>query len=330
MARRLNRRAFMEASLAAAACGATLGAERGRAAEAAAKAKVAPGGAAKKPAQTLPTGKIGKMTVSRMLLGGNLLTHYTHSRDLKYVYRLTANYNTEEKILETLALAEQNGINTLSIHNHPPAMKILKKYREKHGGKIQWIVCPTADIVPGMKDYRRQVDELIDMGTEAIYVWGVRSDPLAAQGKLKLLAEAVELPKLHNVPSGVGGHDLNVVKQCEKHKVPADFYIKTFHHHRYPTGPRPDELTGPYREYPGYWCKDPKETIEVMAKVTKPWIAFKVMAAGAIPPKSAFEYVFANGADHVLAGMFDFEIAEDARIVKDVLAKVKRSRPWES
>ena len=51
----------------------------------------------------LPRGKIGKLEVSRLILGGNLFTHYTHSRDLKYVYALAARYNTDEKILETLA-----------------------------------------------------------------------------------------------------------------------------------------------------------------------------------------------------------------------------------
>jgi hypothetical protein len=67
-----------------------------------------------------------------------------------------------------------------------------------------------------------------------------------------------------------------------------------------------------------------------MKDVEKPWIAFKVMAAGAIPPQDAFRYVFENGADHVLAGMFDFEIAEDVRIANDVLSKVSRVRPWRS
>jgi hypothetical protein len=66
---------------------------------------------------TLPKGKIGNLEISRILLGGNLLTHYTHSRDLRYVYNLCAHYNTEDKIHETMALAEAHGIDTLSIHN---------------------------------------------------------------------------------------------------------------------------------------------------------------------------------------------------------------------
>ena len=67
-----------------------------------------------------------------------------------------------------------------------------------------------------------------------------------------------------------------------------------------------------------------------MKTVEKPWFAFKVMAAGAIPPDNAFRYAFENGADHVLAGMFDFEIAEDVAIANKILANVKRARPWRS
>ena len=281
------------------------------------------------PRNTLAKGKIGNLEISRLILGGNLLTHYTHSRDLKYVYSLAAHYNTDEKIMETLALAEAHGINTVSMHNPPHPISVLRRYRKERGGKIKWIICPTAPPEPDMAKYRQHVEELIKDGCEAIYLWGVHADSLVAQKKFDLVAKAVELPKEFGVPSGVGGHSLDVVKACEQYGVKADFYIKTFHHHSYPTGPKPEQLQAPYNEFPGYWCKDPKETAEFMQTVQKPWIAFKTMAAGAIPPKQAFRYAYSSGADFVLAGMFDFEIEEDVKIAKETVAgNAERTRPW--
>jgi len=277
----------------------------------------------------LPKGRIGKLEVSRLILGGNLLTHYTHSRDLKYVYSLAARYNTDEKILETLAKAEAASINTVSMHNPEHPMSLLRRYRKERGGKIQWIICPTAPVEPDMAKYRSHVEALIKDGCEAIYLWGVHGDSLVAQDKIDLVAKAVELPKEFGVPSGVGCHSLDVVKACEEFGVKADFYIKTFHTHNYPTAPKPEEITRPYNEFPGYWCANPEETAAVMKAVDKPLIAFKTMAAGAIPPQTAFRYAFLNGADFVLAGMFDYEIDDDVKIATDALRRTQdRERPW--
>ena len=55
---------------------------------------------------------------------------------------------------------------------------------------------------------------------------------------------------------------LEVIQECEKNGVKADFYIKTFHHHNYPTGPKPEQLGAHYSELPGYWCKSPTETAD--------------------------------------------------------------------
>jgi hypothetical protein len=328
MSEKLNRRTFVKGSVlgsAGLACSLAAGLKGSVARAAAAAEADSPAPAA----GAMPKSKIGKLEVSRLLLGGNLLTHYTHSRDLKYVYTLAAHYNTDEKIMETLALAEAHGINTVSMHNPPHPISVLRRYRKERGGKIQWIICPTAPVEPDMSKYRQHVEDLLKDGCEAIYLWGVHADSLVAQGKMELVNKAVELPKEYGVPSGVGGHGLDVVKACEAHGIKADFYIKTFHHHSYPTAPRPDEINGPYNEFPGYWCANPKETIEFMQTVKKPWIAFKTMAAGAIPPKQAFRYSFSNGADFVLAGMFDFEIAEDVVLARQTISGVKeRSRPW--
>jgi len=276
----------------------------------------------------LPRGKIGDFHVSRLLLGGNLLTHATHSRDLRYVSSLAAHYNTPKKILETLEVAEANGINTLVIHTVPAALRVLQEHR-KRGGKIQWIICPTSPIEPGLAKYGEHVQRMVDDGVDGIYVWGCHSDELVSAGKVDLLGKAVDLVKSQGLMCGVGAHALRVVQACEKDRIRADFYIKTFHHHNFPSAPKPGQAGDNYSEVPSYWCGKPEETAEFMKGVQKPWIAFKVMAAGAIPPQDAFHYAFQNGADFVLAGMFDFEIAEDTAIAKKVLAEVKaRPRPW--
>jgi hypothetical protein len=79
------------------------------------------------------------------------------------------------------------------------------------------------------------------------------------------------------------------------------------------------------------WCSDAKETIEFMAKLKKPWIAYKVLAAGAIHPRDAFQWSFENGADFICVGMFDFQVVEDTDIAANALkavARMNRARPW--
>jgi len=325
MSAAMNRRAFVTGSLAGAAAGAL--ALRGGPAAAQDAPKAA--------SAEMPRGKIGKLEVSRILLGGNLLTHYTHGRDLNYTYRLAAHYNTPAKIIETLAIAEQNGINTLSVHTannysawQPGGVIHTLQQHRKNGGKMQWIICPTAPVNESMEAYKQMVQRLIDTGCDAIYLWGVYADGMVARKQFDQIAKAVQIAKDFKVPSGVGGHDLNVVLQCEERKVDADFYIKTFHHHKYPSAPKPEQIRGPICEVPGYWCSDPPAVVEAMKAVKRPWIAFKIMAAGAIPPKDAVSFVFKSGADHALMGMFDFEIAEDAKIAREALANVQRERPW--
>jgi len=323
MLQEMNRREFLSGSLLGVTAGVLAG---GTAAQA-----QPPSVPTVKPAQALPTGTIGgQLRASRVILGGNLVNLFMHSRDLRYVEQLAAQYHTDDRILQTLAVAEENGINTMSLSNRVRAMSLLKRYRKERGGKMQWIVCPITKPDDSMTKYREEVERLVEEGTDAVYMHGGMSDSLLAAGRVDLIAKAVEIFKLQNVPCGVGAHDLGVVEACEKAGIPNDFYIKTFHHLDYPTAPRPEDMQKPCAELPGYWCKDWQAVAERMKSVKKTWIAFKILAAGAIPPKKAFQWAFEGGGDHILVGMFDWQIAEDVALARESIekAKAKRQRAW--
>ena len=66
-----------------------------------------------------------------------------------------------------------------------------------------------------------------------------------------------------------------------------------------------------------------------MKDLEQPWIAFKVLAAGAIHPKDGFRYAFKNGADFICVGMYDFQIVDDVNIALNALSgNFPRERPW--
>ena len=128
----INRRSFLGHSLA------TAGAAGLITAAAADEPTTPPGGTAANAAASadaMPLGTIGNVRISRLLLGGNLIGGWLHGRDLKYLGSLFRHYATEDKILETLEIAEHHGINTV----FETGADFIARYNRERGGRMQFI-----------------------------------------------------------------------------------------------------------------------------------------------------------------------------------------------
>ncbi|MGD0259991.1 MAG: hypothetical protein ABSD29_09205 [Verrucomicrobiota bacterium] len=324
MAQQISRRGFVKSSLIASAA-VPLGLSRPIRSTAQTPATPAVS-TATLPQEALPTGNIGGQQFSRLILGGNLIGGWSHSRDLAYVSALMRHYNTDAKIRETLELAEAHGITAINTWVMQENSHLFNHW--KRGGKMKWVAQVRLDAGGGYSQIQRAIDE----GAAGVHLTGDAAESLLNEGKFEKVGETVQLIKSKKRAAGVGAHDLRVIIECEKAKLDADFYQKTFHSHDYYTAPRPDEkdAVGPHDNS---WCSDPQAVIDFMATVKKPWIAFKILAAGAIQPRAGFPYAFNSGADFILVGMFDWQIEEDAKLARRVIAAVtspnsKRTRPW--
>lgn len=295
---------------------------------------------------TMPTGKIGKFNISRIISGGNLISGWCHQRDLLFVANLAKAYLTEQKQFDTLQALEENGVNTVVLDM--VQLDILNRYKQQRKGKLQSVVAirqPWSEWGHlEWPDLQAQIDETMAKGPDLLFVHGGYSDRMVQSGLpecLQLIGKAITYIRKKGYPAGLGSHALEVPMACDKAGIEPDFYFKTFHHDKYWSatpkehrkrfcvdGPRSTDHNG---FHDNIFCIDPEETIAYMAEKKQPWIAFKTLAAGAIHPRSGFKYCFENGADFLAVGMFDFEVQEDLQVARDTLKDCSgRERPWRS
>lgn len=276
--------------------------------------------------------KIGNLQLSRLILGGGMISGYAHPRDLKYLSGpngLMKAYNTPDRTRHTLAFAEKTGINTIIIN--PLLIDTVTDYWKRTGGKIQFITncgyhgaagAGEEAIAKGLVQGARMS---VDRGAASCFMRGEYTDNMAVKGQDSLFRSCLAEMKKLGVPIGIGCHEWRTVKFCLEHDIVPDYWMLTFNSRKYWSA-TPAFGTN----HDNCWCTDPEGLKAYMATVPQPWIAFKVLGAGAIHPREGFPYAFNNGADAICVGMFDFQMVENVNLVNKVFAKglPARKRKW--
>lgn len=276
----------------------------------------------------LPKGKIKDKLFSKMILGGNLLSGWAHSRDLIYVSSLVRAYHTKEKIFQTFSMAEKCGVDTLL--SNTVIGPVINEYWKAGYGKMQFIAdCAGLNYdgtgTPTPKPYQEYLDivkKAIDDGATACYIQGETADHYIKEDRIDEVVGAMDLVRQAGLPVGIGAHRIETIMRCVELGLETDFWMKTLHNHNY--------WSAQHKEWhDNMYCFKPSETIEFMKSLPQPWIAFKILAAGALKPQEAFSYAYKNGADFICVGMYDFQMVEDTNIALEALASARdRDRPW--
>ena len=148
---------------------------------------------------------------------------------------------------------------------------MINAYWRREGGRIQFI----SDC--GYKnDVLAGVPLSIDAGAPAPAT-STAASPTASRRRARStsIGRALDLIRRNGVPAGIGAHQLETVQACVDAGLSPDFWVKTLHHCDYWSA-RKDV------ENDNIWCVNPEETAAYMSALPQPWIAYKVLAAGAI------------------------------------------------
>ena len=272
--------------------------------------------------------KIGKVKLSRLILGGNMIGGWAHCRDMRFYDRLVKAYFADERVFRNFRIAEACGVNT--ILTNPALMRVINRYWREEGGKIKFISdCGGCGGV--LNGARRSVEN----GASIVYFHGGRADSAARKGNWKEFREYLDGSRELGVPVGIGCHSLYTVKFCVEHDCLPDFWMKTVHRVDYPTA-HLGEDKGKVSPIGIGSCDnrfvdtDRQEVFDYMATRPEPWIAFKVLGAGIEHPRDAFPVAYRGGADFICCGMYDYQVVEDVNVTNGFFANglPARPRPW--
>ncbi len=254
----------------------------------------------------LPTVQINDLEVTRLIIGGNPFSGFSHQspkRDQEMM-----DYYTVARIKQALRKAEAAGINTTVMRSDTHIQRMLREYYNE-GGKIQWI----AQVGHDSEAFTLEaaIDQAVANRAVAAYIHGGVIDQFYSERNSRRISELIDHIHSHDIPAGVAGHAPQAHLWTYELDADIDFQAFCF----YNCGSLHDGKGDRFNS------EDPPKACQAIRCIQRPVLAYKILGAGRVEPRQAFEYAFANikDTDAVVVGMYlgDNEkmIEENAQMV---------------
>jgi hypothetical protein len=262
--------------------------------------------------EEIPQVDLGGLKVSRLIVGGNPLSgisHQTEEKDMEM-----RRYFTTQGIHDLWRECERNGINTCIARADNHIMRNLLEYHDK-GGEIQWIA-QTAMERASIED---NVQAAKYFGAKACFIHGGTVGKLWKEGAIERIREVLRFIREQGLPAGMASHDPEVILTADQEGFEADFFLTCM----YNISGRMGKILESKDEL--FVDEDRPKVLSVIPRLSKPTIAYKVLAAGRKDPEEAYREVFGalKNTDGVLVGMYPAAnpamVRENAEIIRRIL-----------
>lgn len=257
--------------------------------------------------------KLGELTVSRFILGGNPqsgFSHFSVALDEEMM-----DYFTAANAKALLQQAEELGVTTHIGRADHHIMRVLREYWNE-GGTIQWI----AQTCPELGPPRRGVENGLRGGAKAAFIHGGQTDHHFAQGKLAELQPVINMIRDAGLPAGVAAHRPEALEWVDEH-LDADFYMCCYYNPM-SREKSAEHVRGADERFDD---ADRERMTATIQHLSKPAIHYKIMACRRNEPRAAFAYAASKmrPQDAVCVGIYPNgnpgELKEDLRLLEEAL-----------
>jgi len=218
----------------------------------------------------LPKVRFGQYAIGRLVVGCNPFYGYSHFNQL--LDQLMREWNTPERVCDTLQQCEQNGINAFQYGHNERALSDLERHRA-NGGKILLIATETSN--DPVEATVKRIQPI------ALYHHGERTDVLFRAGKMDQVREYTKKVRQTGVLVGIGTHKSEVVEYVEERGWDVDFYMLcAYNRTRTPEELRKILGVVPVPPSEVYLETDPPVAYRVARQTQKTCFLFKILAAG--------------------------------------------------